>query len=138
VEGIQGVGGIHTPDPEFLRTARALCDKYDAVLIRDEVQSGYGRSGKFFAHQYADVKPDISSVAKGMGNGLPIGGILIHPKFTPKHGMLGTTFGGNHLACAAGIAVLEVLKLQNLIENAAETGRFLIENLKKFPQVKEA
>jgi len=138
VEGIQGVGGIHTPDPEFLRTARALCDKYDAVLILDEVQSGYGRSGKFFAHQYADVKPDIISVAKGMGNGFPIGGILIHPKFTPKHGMLGTTFGGNHLACAAGIAVLEVLKLQNLIENAAETGRFLIENLKKFPQVKEA
>lgn len=138
IEGVQGVGGIHVPDPEFLRTAKALCDKYDTVLILDEVQSGYGRTGRFFAHQYADVEPDIISMAKGMGNGFPIGGILIHPKFTPKHGMLGTTFGGNHLACAAGIAVLEVLKLQNMVENAADTGRFLLENLKKYPQVKEA
>ena len=110
VEGIQGIGGCRVPEPDFLKAASQLCEKYGAVLILDEIQSGYGRSGKFFAHQYADIKPDIISVAKGMGNGFPVGGILISPKLKPWFGMLGTTFGGNYLACAAGIAVLDIMK----------------------------
>lgn len=137
IEGIQGIGGIYIPDPEFLKTAQTLCNKYDTVLVLDEVQSGYGRSGRFFAHQYAGVEPDIISMAKGMGNGFPIGGIIIHPKFAARHGMLGTTFGGNHLACAAGIAVLEVLKLENLIGNAAAVGEFLMTELKNFRGIRE-
>jgi acetylornithine/N-succinyldiaminopimelate aminotransferase len=137
VEGIQGIGGIYTPDAGFLKAARELCNKHDTVLVLDEIQSGYGRSGKFFAFQYAGIEPDIISMAKGMGNGFPIGGILIHPKFTAKHGMMGTTFGGNHLACAAGIAVIEVLMLENLVQNAANVGDYLIRELKKFPKVKD-
>ncbi len=126
VEGIQGIGGINLPAPGFLETLEVLCKKYDALLILDEIQSGYCRSGKFFAHQYCAVKPDIITMAKGMGNGFPIGGILIHPDIKPWHGMLGTTFGGNHLACAAGIAVLDVLKNENLMENAHKVGELLM------------
>ena len=137
IECIQGVGGIRLVTPEFMKGLRELCDKYDTVLICDEIQCGYGRSGKFFAHQYTDVRPDIITVAKGIGNGFPIGGVLISPKFTPVYGQLGTTFGGNHLACAAAIAVLDVMKQENLVENAAKVGAFLMEELKKFPQIKE-
>ena len=137
VEGIQGIGGCRVPDPSFLRAASDLCKKYGAVLILDEIQSGYGRSGKFFAHQYADIQPDIISVAKGMGNGFPIGGILISPELKPWFGMLGTTFGGNYLACAAGIAVLDIMKHENLIENAFEVGQYLAGQLLAVPQIKE-
>ena len=137
IEGIQGVGGCVVPDAKFLQTASQLCKKYGAVFILDEIQSGYGRSGKFFAHQYADIKPDIISVAKGMGNGFPIGGILIAPDLKPWSGMLGTTFGGNYLACAAGIAVLDVLKNEHLVENAFEVGGYLFERLSKITQIKE-
>ena len=108
IEGIQGVGGIQLPTDDFMRKLRNLCTAYDACLILDEIQSGYGRSGKFFAHQYAGIKPDLISVAKGIANGFPMGGLLISPKFKPVYGMLGTTFGGNHLACAAAIAVLDI------------------------------
>ncbi|MEM6643345.1 MAG: aminotransferase class III-fold pyridoxal phosphate-dependent enzyme [Bacteroidota bacterium] len=131
VEGIQGVGGIHLPGADFLAEARQLCDKFGAALILDEIQSGYGRSGRFFAHQWHKIKPDIISMAKGMGNGFPIGGILIAPHFEAKAGLLGTTFGGNHLACAAGIAVLDVIKEENLVENAARVGRYLLDSLSK-------
>ena len=137
IEGIQGVGGINIPAASFLQKMKTLCDQHNVVLILDEVQSGYGRSGKFFAHQYADIKPDLITVAKGMGNGFPVGGVLISPKFEAKHGMLGTTFGGNYLACAAGIAVLEVIKKEHLIEHAASLGNDLINELKQFKQVKE-
>ena len=137
IECIQGVGGIRLVTPEFMKGLRELCDKYDTVLICDEIQCGYGRSGKFFAHQYTDVRPDIITVAKGIGNGFPMGGVLISPKFTPVYGQLGTTFGGNHLACAAAIAVLDVMKQENLVENAAKVGAYLMEELKKFPQIKE-
>lgn len=137
IEGIQGVGGCVVPDAKFLQSASQLCKKYGAVFILDEIQSGYGRSGKFFAHQYADLKPDIISVAKGMGNGFPIGAILIAPDLKPWSGMLGTTFGGNYLACAAGIAVLDILKKEHLIENAFEVGGYLFERLAKIPQIKE-
>ena len=137
VEGIQGVGGCCVPEPSFLKAASALCRKYGAILILDEIQSGYGRSGKFFAHQYADIRPDIISVAKGMGNGFPIGGILISPNLKPWSGMLGTTFGGNYLACAAGIAVLDIMKAENLIENAREVGSYLFSKLSAIPQIKD-
>jgi len=137
VEGIQGVGGCCVPEPSFLKAASALCRKYGAILILDEIQSGYGRSGKFFAHQYADIRPDIISVAKGMGNGFPIGGILISPDLKPWSGMLGTTFGGNYLACAAGIAVLDIMKAENLIENAREVGSYLFSRLSAIPQIKD-
>lgn len=137
VEGIQGIGGCRVPEPEFLKAASALCEKYGAVLILDEIQSGYGRSGKFFAHQYADIKPEIISVAKGMGNGFPVGGILISPKLKPWFGMLGTTFGGNYLACAAGIAVLDIMKSEKLVENALEVGNYFFAKLKQIPQIKE-
>lgn len=136
-EGIQGVGGIFMPSVEFWQTARRLCDKYNTVLIADEVQSGYGRTGKFFAHQYADIQADIITTAKGMGNGFPIGGVLISPKFKATYGMLGTTFGGNHLACAAGVAVLDVIKDENLLQHAGEMGDYWIEKLKKIEGVKE-
>lgn len=137
VEGIQGIGGIYLPTNEFLQQARALCTKYGTVLVLDEIQSGYGRSGKFFAHQYAGIQPDVITIAKGMGNGFPIGGVIISPEFTPWHGMLGTTFGGSHLACAAGIAVLDVMKAEGLIEKAATAGNYLINKLKNMPGVKE-
>jgi acetylornithine aminotransferase len=137
IEGIQGIGGIRVPDPEFMIGLRNLCTQYGAILILDEIQSGYGRSGKFFAFQYTGIKPDLITVAKGMGNGFPIGGVLISPEFEAKSGMLGTTFGGNYLACAAGIAVLDVIKSQKLIANAEETGNFLIAELKKIEGVKE-
>jgi acetylornithine/N-succinyldiaminopimelate aminotransferase len=136
IEGIQGVGGINIPDPAFLKSASQLCEKYDVVFILDEIQSGYGRSGKFFAHQHAGIRPDIITTAKGMGNGFPIGGVLISPKFAPKHGMLGTTFGGNYLACAAGISVLDVLKKENLVENAAVVGQYIMNNLAGIDKIK--
>jgi acetylornithine/N-succinyldiaminopimelate aminotransferase len=137
IEGIQGIGGIFVPEPEFLRGIKELCVKYEAVFIIDEIQSGYGRSGKFFAFQYADVRPDLITVAKGMGNGFPIGGVIISPGFEAKFGMLGTTFGGNYLACAAGIAVLDVIKSQKLITNAEDVGHYLLTELAKFEQIKE-
>lgn len=137
IEGIQGIGGIFVPDPQFLRGIKELCVQYQAVFIIDEIQSGYGRSGKFFAFQYADVKPDLITIAKGMGNGFPIGGLIISPDFEPKFGMLGSTFGGNYLACAAGIAVLDVIKSQKLIHNAEEVGNYLLNELAKIEQIKE-
>ncbi len=130
VEGIQGVGGINIATESFLKTIRVLCDEHNAVYIADAVQCGYGRSGQFFAHDYAGVNADIYSMAKGMGNGFPIGGILIAPHIKPKHGMLGTTFGGNHLACAAALAVLEVIEEENLIDIAKQRGQYLLNRLK--------
>ena len=129
IEPIQGVGGIIMPADEFLQGLEQLCRQYGAVLIADEVQSGYGRSGKFFAHQHAGVRPGIISVAKGMGNGFPIGGILISPEFQASYGLLGTTFGGNHLACAAALAVLEVIEQENLLTHAADMGKYLRQEL---------
>jgi acetylornithine aminotransferase len=137
IEGIQGIGGIHVPGTNFLMTTAALCKQYGALLILDEIQSGYGRSGKFFAHQYTPVQPDIITVAKGMGNGFPVGGVLIAPEIKPWHGMLGTTFGGNYLACAASLAVLEIMESEKLIENAATVGSYLIGELKKIEGIKE-
>ena len=137
IEGIQGVGGIRIPTAEFLHGVRQLCDEYDAVMILDEIQSGYGRSGKFFAHQYSGVRPDIITIAKGIANGFPMGGVLISSKFVPVYGQLGTTFGGNHLACAAAIAVLEIFENENLVETARKVGEYLMNELKKFPQIKE-
>ena len=137
IECIQGVGGIRLVTPEFMQGLRALCDKYNTVLICDEIQCGYGRSGKFFAHQHTGIRPDVITVAKGIGNGFPMGGVIISPKFIPVYGQLGTTFGGNHLACAAAIAVLDVMKQDALVENAAKVGAYLMEELKKFPQIKE-
>jgi len=137
IEGIQGVGGIKVATQGFLQKIRALCDQYDAVFIADSVQCGYGRSGKFYSHDYAGVDADIYTMAKGMGNGFPIGGISIAPKFKPWHGMLGTTFGGNHLACAAALAVLEVMEQEHLMQNAEELGNYLMTELKKFDQIKE-
>lgn len=137
IEGIQGVGGIKLPTADFLKALRQACDETSTVLILDEIQSGYGRSGKFFAHQYSDIRPDMITMAKGIGNGFPMAGVLISPKFKPVYGQLGTTFGGNHLACAAAIAVLDVMKDENLIENAAKVGAYLLEELKKFDGIKE-
>ena len=126
IECIQGVGGIRMVEEDFLKELRALCDKYDTVLVCDEIQCGYGRSGKFFAHQYLGVKPDMITVAKGIANGFPMSGLLISPKFTPVYGQLGTTFGGNHLGCAAALAVLDVIEKEGLVQNAAEVGEYLI------------
>ena len=137
IEGIQGVGGIQLPTTEFMKAIRQTCDETNTVMILDEIQSGYGRSGKFFAHQYNDVRPDMITVAKGIGNGFPMAGVLISPKFTPVYGQLGTTFGGNHLACAAAIAVLDVMKAENLVENAGKVGTHLLEELKGFKGIKE-
>lgn len=137
VEGIQGIGGIIVPDPAFLEALERECKKYGTLLVLDEIQSGYGRSGKFFAYQYTSVKPDIVTMAKGMGNGFPIGGILIQPDLKPWYGMLGTTFGGNYLACAAGIGVLEIMEQEKLVENAAKVGQYLMDELSKFKQIKE-
>lgn len=137
VEGIQGVGGIREASKSFLQLIRSLCTKYNVVYVADSVQCGYGRTGQFFAHDYAGVQADIYSMAKGMGNGFPVGGILIAPHIQPKHFMLGTTFGGNHLACAAALAVLEVMEQENLLMNAKHSGDYLLAELKKFPQIKE-
>jgi acetylornithine aminotransferase len=131
VEGIQGIGGINLPDNDFLVKLKELCKKYGSLLILDEIQSGYGRSGKFFAYQYSSVIPDMVTMAKGMGNGFPIGGVLISPGIEPWYGMLGTTFGGNHLACAAGIAVLDVIEKENLLENSVKVGGYLMDKLKE-------
>lgn len=129
IEAIQGVGGIIEATRTFLQKIRAICIEYNAVYIADSVQDGYGRSGQFFAHDFAGEDADIYTMAKGMGNGFPIGGILIAPHIKPKHGMLGTTFGGNHLACAAALAVLEVIEEEDLIENAKQTGKYLLNKL---------
>jgi acetylornithine/N-succinyldiaminopimelate aminotransferase len=137
IEGIQGVGGIQVAPESFLQKIRSLCDEYNAVFIADSVQCGYGRTGKFFSQDFAGIDADIYSMAKGMGNGFPVGGIIISPKIQPAYGMLGTTFGGNHLACAAGLAVLEVMEQDNLMQNAATVGEYLIKELNKLEQVKE-
>ncbi|MTI32735.1 aspartate aminotransferase family protein [Xanthovirga aplysinae] len=136
IEGIQGLAGIHEASSFFWKAIRELCDQYDCLLIVDEVQSGYGRSGKFFAHQHYGIKADLITVAKGMGNGFPIGGVLIHPDIEAHYGMLGTTFGGNHLACSAGIVVLDVLKEEGLIQHAAKMGDLLREELTFIPKIK--
>ncbi|AEW86545.1 MULTISPECIES: aspartate aminotransferase family protein [Flavobacterium] len=137
IEGIQGVAGIQIPEPAFLQHVAQKCKTLGIVLILDEVQSGYGRTGKFFAHQHAGIQPDIITVAKGMGNGFPIAGVLIAPHIQPKKEMLGTTFGGNYLACAAGLAVLEVIEKENLMENAQKMGEYLMEQLQNIPNIKE-
>ena len=137
IEGIQGVGGIQLPTDEFMQALRETCTKHNTILILDEIQSGYGRSGKFFAHQHNGIQADIITVAKGIGNGFPMAGVLISPMFTPVYGQLGTTFGGNHLACSAALAVLDVIEQEALVENAAQVGAYLMEELKKFPQIKE-
>ena len=129
IEGIQGVGGINIATDSFLQKIRSLCDQYNAVYIADSVQCGYGRSGQFYSHDHAGVPADIYTMAKGMGNGFPVGGIVIAPHLKSSHGMLGTTFGGNHLACAASLAVLEVIEQDNLMENALTTGNYLLQNL---------
>ncbi len=137
IEGIQGVSGIHQPTDEFLRFLSEECKKTGTLLILDEIQSGYGRSGKFFAHQFAGIRPDMITCAKGIANGFPAAAVLISPEIPAKKGMLGTTFGGNHLACAAAIAVLDVMKEENLVQNAAEVGEYLISELKKIPGVSD-
>lgn len=136
IEGIQGVGGINVADSSFLKKIRTFCDEYGAVYIADSVQCGYGRSGKFFSHDLSGVNADIYSMAKGMGNGFPIGGIIIAPHIKPKHFMLGTTFGGNHLACAAALAVLEVIEEEKLMGNAVMVGKYLREELEKIEELK--
>ena len=137
IEGIQGVAGIHLPTDEFLRQLREAATETGTQLIVDEIQSGYGRTGRFFAHQYAGIRPDLVTMAKGMGNGFPIGGVLIAPHFEARKGMLGTTFGGNHLACAAAIAVLDIIEREKLIENAARVGEQLLGELRKMPNISE-
>lgn len=137
IEGIQGVGGINVASDAFLQKIRTLCDEYNAVFIADSVQCGYGRSGRFYSHDHSGVSADIYTMAKGMGNGFPVAGISIAPKIQPKHFMLGTTFGGNHLACAAALAVLEIIEQDDLIKNAETVGNYLIEELKKLPEIKE-
>lgn len=137
IEGIQGVGGIKVAAESFLKKIRSLCDQYNAIFIADEVQSGYGRSGKFYASDFGGINADIYSMAKGMGNGFPIAGISISPKFKATHGMLGTTFGGNHLACCAGLAVLEVIRQDHLIDHAGILGSYLLKELHKFPAIRE-
>ncbi|MFI5186492.1 MAG: aspartate aminotransferase family protein [Chitinophagales bacterium] len=136
VEGIQGVGGINVAEEDFLRKIRALCDQYGAVYIADGVQCGYGRSGKFFSHDFAGVNADIYTMAKGMGNGFPVAGIIIAPHIKPKHFQLGTTFGGNHLACAAALAVLEVIEEEKLMGNAVMVGKYLKDELESIPELR--
>ena len=137
IEGIQGVGGINVASDSFLQKIRSLCDAYNAVYIADSVQCGYGRTGKFYSHDYSGVDADIYTMAKGMGNGFPVAGISIAPKIHAKHFMLGTTFGGNHLACAAALAVLEVIEKDALMKNAEAVGNYLITELKKLSEIKE-
>lgn len=137
VEGIQGVSGIHLPDDSYLKALEKECRATGTLLILDEIQSGYGRTGKFFAHQYAGIKPDIITSAKGIANGFPFAAVLISPRIEATKGMLGTTFGGNHLGCAAALAVLDVMESENLIENALVTGEFLMDELRKIPEVED-
>lgn len=137
IEGIQGVSGIHEPSDEYLRAAQEACKASGTKLILDEIQSGYGRTGQFFAHQHSGIRPDIITCAKGIANGFPMGAVLIAPDIEARKGMLGTTFGGNHLACAAAIAVLEVMEAENLVENAAKVGEYLKNELKAMPKVTE-
>jgi acetylornithine aminotransferase len=137
IEGIQGVGGLDIPTEAYLTCLASNCKKYDALLILDEIQSGMGRSGKFFAHQYANITADIITMAKGMGNGFPIGGVLIHPTIKAKYGMLGTTFGGNHLACTAAIAVLDTIENEHLLSNVTEVSNFLISELEAITAIKQ-
>jgi acetylornithine/N-succinyldiaminopimelate aminotransferase len=137
IEGIQGVGGIREASVSFLQLIRALCDEYNAVYIADSVQCGYGRTGTFYSHDYSGVSADVYTMAKGMGNGFPVAGISIAPKFKPWHYMLGTTFGGNHLACAAALAVLEIMEQDNLMKNAADIGDYLIKELKMITEIRE-
>jgi acetylornithine/N-succinyldiaminopimelate aminotransferase len=137
IEGIQGVGGIQVATDEFLQVLRQKCDETGAILILDGVQCGYGRSGKFFSHQFSGITPDLITMAKGMGNGFPIGGVLISPKFKATYGLLGTTFGGNHLACTAGIAVLDIMQEENLIENAAQIGDYIMDGVRQIGGYKE-
>ena len=137
IECIQGVGGIRMASKEFAQGLQALCKKYGAILICDEIQCGYGRSGKFFAHQWLDIRPDIITCAKGIGNGFPMGAVLISPDFKPEYGQLGTTFGGNHLACTAALAVLDVIEKENLVENACEVGNYLLDKLKELQQTEK-
>ena len=135
IEGIQGVGGINVATESFLQKIRTLCDEHGSVFIADSIQCGYGRSGKFFSHDYAGINADIYSMAKGMGNGFPVAGIIIAPHIKSKHFMLGTTFGGNHLACAAALAVLEVIEAEGLVQNAASVGEYLMKRLKEIPEL---
>ncbi|MBV1888259.1 MAG: aminotransferase class III-fold pyridoxal phosphate-dependent enzyme [Urechidicola sp.] len=137
IEGVQGVGGLDEGTPEFFKSLETLCEKYNVILILDEIQSGYGRTGKFFAHQYHNIKPDIITIAKGMGNGFPIGGVLISPKLEASFGLLGTTFGGNHLACAAAISVLEIFEKENLIFNVLEVSKYFNQQVKEISQIKQ-
>lgn len=137
VEGIQGVGGINIPCAGFWNKLREACTRHGVVLIADEIQSGYGRTGKFFAHQHSGIKADIVTVAKGIANGFPMSGVIISPDIRPAYGLLGTTFGGNHLACAAAIAVLDIFESENLVENAARTGDYLMQRLQEISQIKE-
>lgn len=137
IEGIQGVGGIQCPTPDFMQALRKACDENGTVLILDEIQSGYGRSGRFFAHQYYGIKADLITMAKGIANGFPMGAVLISPDFKPMYGQLGTTFGGNHLACAAALAVLDVFEQEALIENAAQVGEYLKNELNGLPGIRE-
>ena len=136
IEGIQGVGGINVADDSFLKKIRSLCDEYGAVYIADSVQCGYGRSGKFFSHDFAGVNADIYTMAKGMGNGFPVAGIIVAPPIKPKHFQLGTTFGGNHLACAAALAVLEIIEKEKLMGNAVMIGKYLRDELSIMPEIK--
>ncbi|MFI5133300.1 MAG: aspartate aminotransferase family protein, partial [Chitinophagales bacterium] len=136
IEGIQGVGGINMTEESFMKKIRQLCDEYGAVYIADSIQCGYGRSGKFFSHDFAGVNADIYTMAKGMGNGFPVAGIIVAPHIKPKHFMLGTTFGGNHLACAAALAVLEVIEEEKLMGNAVMVGKYLKDELEDIPQLK--
>ncbi|MDF1866575.1 MAG: aminotransferase class III-fold pyridoxal phosphate-dependent enzyme [Saprospiraceae bacterium] len=137
IEAVQGIGGINLATKEFLTQVQFLCQKHGAVLILDEVQAGYGRTGKFFTFQHSDIQPDLITMAKGMGNGFPIGGVLIHPKFEATYGLLGHTFGGNHLACTAGIAVLEIMESEKLMDNSTKIGAYLLEELSKISEIKE-
>ena len=137
IEGIQGVGGLDEGNTAFFQALEKICEKYEAILILDEVQSGYGRSGKFFAFQHHGINPDIITTAKGMGNGFPIGGVLISPKFTASYGLLGTTFGGSHLACAAGIAVLDVIENKKLMDNVNEVSQYFFDNINQIPEIKK-
>ncbi|MGM9507149.1 aspartate aminotransferase family protein [Larkinella sp. GY13] len=137
IEGIQGVGGIQVASNAFLQALRQKCDETGAILILDAVQCGYGRSGKFFSHQFSGITPDLITMAKGMGNGFPIGGVLISPKFHATYGLLGTTFGGNHLACTAGIAVLDIMQEENLIENAAQIGEYIMDGVRQIGGYKD-
>lgn len=137
IEGIQGVGGLDEGTPKFFQELEELCNANDIILIVDEIQSGYGRSGQFFAHQHHGIKPDIITMAKGMGNGFPIGGLLICPKFTASFGLLGTTFGGNHLACASALAVLEIIEEEAVLENVKKQSDYFIQAVSQIPQVKK-